>query len=129
VKIEQKFAVLCRGGTLPQCCYRPRTVRYRVRAQIFPFAMLAAWLRCAFGVGVTCEEPARSGDSEALIVEQALDLEDRFDVFAAIEPVTAWAFYRLQRRKFGFPVAQNKGLGRGKAADFADAEKSLVRRE
>ena len=89
--------------------------------------MLAVWLRCAFGVGVTCEEPARSGDSKALIVEQAFDFEYSFDVFAAIKPVTAWAFYRLQRGKFGLPVAQNEGLGCGEAADFADAEKSLVR--
>jgi hypothetical protein len=104
-------------------------MRHCTRAKVFGLDVLAVWLRCAFNLGVTSEEPARSGDSEALIVEKALDFKDRFDVFAAIEPVTAWAFYRLQRRKFGFPVAQNKGLGRGKAADFADAEKSLVRRE
>ena len=70
---------------------------------------------------------ARAGDSESFVVEQALDLENGFDVFAAIQAVAAWAFNRLQRGKFGFPIAKDERFGRGDAADFTDAEKTLRR--
>ena len=65
---------------------------------------------------------ARAGDRKSLVVEQALDLENGLDVFAAIEAMAARAFHRLQHGKFGLPIAQHEGLGGGQAADFADAK-------
>jgi hypothetical protein len=68
---------------------------------------------------------ARAGYGEAFFVEQALDFEDGFDVFAAIEALAAGAFHRLERGEFGFPEAQDESLGGREAADFSDAEKSF----
>ncbi len=78
-------------------------------------------------VWVAGEESAGASDGESFVIEQAFNFENRFDVFAAVEAVAAGAFHRLQCRKFRFPVAQHERLGRSKAADFADAEKRLVR--
>ena len=66
---------------------------------------------------------ARAGDRKTLVVEQALDFENGFDVFAAIEAMAARALHRLQHGKFGFPIAQDEGLGSRQAADFADANR------
>ena len=53
---------------------------------------------------------AGANDGEAFVVEQALDFEDGFDVFATVEAMAAGTFYRLERGKFGFPVAQDESL-------------------
>ena len=65
---------------------------------------------------------ARAGDGETLFIEQALDLENGFDIFATIEAMAAGTFHRLQHGKFGFPIAQDEGLGGRQAADFTDTE-------
>jgi hypothetical protein len=70
---------------------------------------------------------ARAGDGKTLFIEQALDFENGLNVFAAVEPMAAGTFYGLQRGEFGFPVAQDESLGGGEAADFANAEKALLR--
>ena len=68
---------------------------------------------CAVTGGLVGEMFARSNDGETFVVEQALDLENCFDVLAAIETMAAWTFYRLERRKFRFPVAQDESFCRG----------------
>ena len=70
------------------------------------------------------EVAPRSRDREALIVEEALDLANGFHVFAAIQAMSLGAFYRLQRREFSLPVAQDEGFGAGETAHLADAEKA-----
>ena len=69
---------------------------------------------------------ARAGDGESFLVQQALDFENGLDVFAAVEAMAVGALHRLQHGKFGFPVAQDEGLGGRQAADFADAEEALL---
>jgi hypothetical protein len=53
---------------------------------------------------------AGADDGEAFVVEEALDFEDCFDVFATIETMAAGTFYRLERGKFRFPVAQDESF-------------------
>jgi hypothetical protein len=64
---------------------------------------------------------------EALLVQQAFDLEDRVNILAAIQPMSTRALDRLKGGELGFPVAQNKRLGRRQSANLADAEKRLFR--
>src|ERR1700735_4878193 len=73
------------------------------------------------------EVPSRTRDCEPFLVEQPLDLENSFDIFATIQAMTARAFHRLQHGKFRFPVAQHESLCRRQPADFADAEETLLR--
>lgn len=84
-------------------------------------------MRGMLDVGVAGKETPGPGDGKAFVIEQALDFKYGFDVFAAVQAMAAGALHRLQRGKFGFPVAQDEGLGRGEPADFADAEKRFFR--
>src|ERR1700722_206007 len=95
--------------------------------RIFVEGLVIAMLRGILNLRVARKEPAGACDGEALVVKQALNFEDGFDVFTAIEAMAAGALHRLQRGKFGFPVAQDEGLGRGEATDFADAKKRFFR--
>ena len=81
----------------------------------------------ATGAILVGEMLARAGDCKPLFIEQTLDFEDGLDIFAAIKPMAAGTLYGLQRGEFGFPEAQDESLGGGEAADFADAEKALLR--
>jgi hypothetical protein len=56
---------------------------------------------------------AGADDGETFVVKKTLDFENGFDVLAAIEAMAAGAFYRLERGKFCFPVAQDESFGRG----------------
>ena len=124
VQVEEKFALLARGSLAARC----RRVRVSVRggafggaisssggaaaaAQVFPL-FLAPFFKMF----------ARAGDCKTFFVEQALDLENGFDVFAAVETMPAGTLYRLQHGKFSFPIAQDEGLGSRQAADLANAE-------
>jgi len=113
VKIEQEFSMrarcrlVLRGGRCRPGCVMVRSLRF---AAVRFRKMLP-----------------RAGDREALFIEQPLDFEDGFDVFAAVEPVAAGALHRLERRKLGLPVAQDERLRRRQAAHFADAEQALFR--
>ena len=69
---------------------------------------------------------ARARNGEALFIEQALDFENRLDILAAIEAVAAGALDRLERGEFCLPESQHEGLGGRQAADFADAEQTLL---
>ena len=90
--------------------------------------MLLALLRYViFRIRVARQESARARNGETFVVKETFDLENGFDVFAAIEAVTAETFHRLQRGKFGFPVTEDESFGRSEAADFADAEKRFFR--
>ena len=53
---------------------------------------------------------AGANDGEAFVVEETLDFEDRFDVFAAVEAMAAGTFYRLKRGELRFPVAQDESF-------------------
>ena len=81
----------------------------------------------AISGGLIGEMFAGADDGETLVVEKALDLENGFDVLAAIKAMSAGAFHGLKRGKFRFPVAQDESFCRGQAAHFADAEKTFVR--
>ena len=70
---------------------------------------------------------AGADDRETLVIEKPLDLENGFDVLAAIKAVTAGTLHRLERGEFGFPVAQHESFCRGQTAHFADAEETFVR--
>src|SRR5271155_5266383 len=108
VQIEQEFLMRARAvfwmgsGRRFDCCRR----------------VFAAVLRQIF---------ARARDREALVVQQPLDLEDDLDILAAIQAASVGSLHRLKRREFALPIAQDEGLRRSQAADFADAEQTLVR--
>src|SRR5580704_10416181 len=70
---------------------------------------------------------SRARNREAFFVEQALDFENRLNVFAAIEAMAAGTLNRFEHREFRFPVAKDEGFRRRQAADLADAEKALLR--
>jgi hypothetical protein len=89
--------------------------------------LLIALMRRILDVRVSCQESARASDGKTFVVEQALNLKNRFDVFTAVQPMPTGTFHRLQCGKFRLPVAQHKRLRRSKPAQFADAEKSFVR--
>ena len=95
------------------------------------FDVSFAFRVCSFSTAVTGGNVGKmlagAGDRETFFVEEALDFENGFYVVAAVEAMAAGTFYGLQRRKFGFPVAQDEGFRRRQAADFADAEKALFR--
>ena|ERR1700723_11301 len=95
--------------------------------RIFVARLLIAMMRRMLDVGVPRKKSAGAGDGEALVVKQALNFEDGFDVFTAVEAVAAGALHWLQCGKFGFPVAQDEGLSRGETANFADAKKRFFR--
>jgi hypothetical protein len=123
VQIEEKSALSLRG------CFAPgrRSVSVRGRTDCAAIARSGCVGGCAFGVfamflAALFEMFARAGDGEALFVEEALDFENSFDVFAAVKAMAAGALYRLQHGKFGFPIAQDEGLCGRQAADFADAK-------
>jgi len=81
----------------------------------------------AISGGLIGEMFAGANDGETLVIEKALDLENSFDVLAAIKAVAAGALHGLKRRKLRFPVAQDESLRRGQAAYFSDAEETFVR--
>src|ERR1700693_2304503 len=70
---------------------------------------------------------ARADNGETFVIEKALNLENGFNILATIQPMTTGALHGLKRGKFRLPIAQNKRFCRGEAADFADAEQTLVR--
>ena len=119
VQIEEKFALSLRGS------FAAGGRRMRVRGGANGGAIVSSGIGApVFAMLLTAlfEMFARAGDRKTFVVEQALDFENGFDVFAAIEAMAAGAFHRLEHGKFGFPIAQDEGLGGGQAADFADAK-------
>ena len=58
---------------------------------------------CARFLAALFEIFARAGDCKAFVVEQALDFENRLDVFAAIEAMSAGTLHRLQAWEIRFP--------------------------
>ena len=96
------------------------------------FAMLfAAAPSCIGAPAIGCrmigEMLAGTDNRKPFIVEKALNLKNRLNVLAAIQPMPAWAFYRLERGEFRLPIPQDESLCRSQAADFADAEQTLIR--
>src|SRR5580692_1927368 len=123
VQIEEKFALSLRGSFAAG----RRSVSVRGRTDCAAIAGGGCVGGCAFAVFAVLlpalfEMFARSGDRKTFFVEQAFDFENGLDVFAAVEAMAAGALHRLQHGKFGFPIAQDEGLGGRQAADFANAE-------
>src|SRR5271167_3055467 len=119
VQIEQEFALLARRRFAAEC----RSVRVRGGSFFAAIAGGCAAARvCARFPAALFEMFPCAGDCKTFVVEQALDLENRFDVFAAIEAMSAGTLHRLQHGKFGFPIAQDEGLSGRQPADFADAK-------
>src|ERR1700693_5285815 len=110
VQIEEEFALLARGRLAARC--RSRNVRGGGAdgTAITGSGGIAACNIARF-VAALFEMFARACDSKTFFVEQALDFENRLDVFAAIQAMTAGALHRLQHGKFGFPIAQHERLG------------------
>ena len=73
------------------------------------------------------EDLTGTGDSVALVVEEALDTKGHFDVAAAIETLACAAFVRLELREFALPESENISGNVTEFSDFADAEVELVR--
>jgi hypothetical protein len=71
--------------------------------------------RLRIGAARMAEGVTSAGQSVALAVDEALDLESHFDIAAAIEALACAAFAGLELRKLGFPEAKDVGF------DFADA--------
>src|SRR5690348_9601303 len=69
---------------------------------------------------------ARARNGEAFFVEQALDFENGFDVFAAVKAMAGGSLHRLQRGNFLLPITQDECFGTRQAAYLADAEELLV---
>jgi hypothetical protein len=122
VQIEEKFALPLRGSFAARC--RGVSVRGGADGAAIIRGGVGARVAGVFAMFLAAllEMFARAGDGEALFIEQALDFENGFDVFAAIEAMAAGTLHRLQHGKFGFPIAQDEGLGGRQAADFADAK-------
>jgi hypothetical protein len=119
VQIEQEFAMRAR------CRFAAGVRGGRFRAS---FALDRGCVSDAVTACEICKMLAGASDGEAFLVEQAFDFENGFDVVATVEAVAAGTFHRLQRREFGFPVAQDEGLRSRQAAHFANAEKALLRK-
>ena len=83
--------------------------------------------RCrTLAAGFGFELLLRTGDREALVVEQLLDAQDRLDVLAPIDALAGAVLGRRQGRELRLPVAQDVRLGVGDLADLTDLEKQLV---
>ena len=72
------------------------------------------------------ERLAGACDGVAFVVEQALDLQHRLDVFATVPPLPVRCFLGRKRRKLAFPKAQDVGFHAGQSAHVADAKKQAV---
>src|SRR4029079_10627018 len=91
----------------------------------FPGRMTREWqrgLRSAFNSQLL----SRSRDGESLVVQQLLDAQYGFDLFAAIHALAGAAFHRLQLRELGFPKTQHVGRQLAKRGDLANSEIQLV---
>ena len=102
MQIEEEFALCARGRIGAGGSNRDI---FMVRSAICGLGQA-----CAVAGGLVSEMFARADDSEAFVVEQALDFKNSFDVLATIETMAAGAFYRLKRGEFGFPIAQDKSF-------------------
>jgi hypothetical protein len=123
VQIEKKFALSLRGSFAARC----PGVRARVRSGAFrgPISRSggAAVARFfAVFLAPLFEMFTRAGDCKTFFVQQPLDFKNGLDIFTAVEAMAAGTLHRLQHGKFGFPIAQDEGLGRRQAADLANAE-------
>src|SRR5580765_7219588 len=70
---------------------------------------------------------ARAGNRESLFVQQLLDPQHRFHIFAAIHTLPGAALYRLELRKLGLPKPQHVSGQAAQSGNFSDAEIELVR--
>src|SRR5262249_24786499 len=66
----------------------------------------------------------RAGNSEALVVEQPLNQQQCFDIFAAVEAASAGTLHRLQHGGFSLPGADDERVFGREGAYLPDAEKS-----
>lgn len=76
--------------------------------------------------GARVERLAGAGDGESLLVQEALDLEDKFDVAAAVKALAGAALVGLELGELGFPEAEDVGLDGANAGDVADFEVEAV---
>ena len=67
-----------------------------------------------------------AGEGVALGVDQVLDLQDQFNISAAIEPLTGSAFVGLELGKLRLPKAQDIGFEAADAGHIADLEVEAV---
>jgi hypothetical protein len=119
VKVEEKFSIRMRS--------RP-AARGRGNFSHGTRSGFGAYARALAARSVAlCQMLARSGDSEPLFVQQALDFENGLNVLASVQALAGGAFHWLKSGKFGFPEAQDERFRAGETAYFADAEKALVR--
>lgn len=65
-------------------------------------------------------------DGEALLVEEAFDFEDEFDVFAAVLALVGAGFFGAEAVELGFPIAEDVGFNAGEAGDLAYFEIELI---
>jgi len=68
---------------------------------------------------------ARAGDGKALFVQQSLDAQNVFNIFAPIHALASAALDWLELRKLGFPKSQHVGRQPAKTGDFADTKVEL----
>lgn len=69
---------------------------------------------------------AGSGNGEAFLVEQVLDVENQLDILAPIKAMPGAGFLGAQRREFSFPEPQHVGLDARQARDLTYPEIQLV---
>jgi hypothetical protein len=69
---------------------------------------------------------ARASNREAFLIEQLFDVQNVFDVLAAIHALSGAAFHRLELGEFCLPESQNVRGQVAKAGNFADAEIKFV---
>src|SRR5882724_192116 len=72
---------------------------------------------------------ARTGNGEALAVEQVFDLDDHFHIATAVVPLSGAAFDGMQLRVFAFPETQDVRGQPAQAGNFTDPEIELVRNQ
>ena len=76
---------------------------------------------------LSLDDLTRARDRVALVVEKRLDVEDGFDIAAAVEALAGAALVGLELGELALPEAQDVGGDVAEARDFADAEVELVR--
>ena len=68
----------------------------------------------------------RAGERVALIVDQILDLQNKLNIFAAIEALSGAAFFRVELGKLCLPKAQDIGFDTADTRHIANLEVKAV---
>ena len=69
---------------------------------------------------------AGAGDGETFFIQELLDLENSFHIFAPVHALSGAALHRLELRELRFPEPKNVSRQAAEVRNLADAEVELV---